>query len=306
MRIAVIDLGTNTCNLLIAEIFGKEYKVLHHSKVGVKIGKSGIHKKILTDEAFERAQKAMEIHSTTIKKFAAHETIAIATSAVRDAENKNEFINFLKEKTGIQLQVISGDEEALLIFLGVRLALKHIPNESIILDIGGGSNEFIIPSKTSILWKESFPLGVSRIIEQYKISDPVLPEEISEIEAFFEKGLENLWVAIKERSFSQLIGCSGAFDTLADLIDQTEPGSKTRIQQSISMFDFERVCEKVINSTKKQREQMTGMEPLRIEMIVPAFIFIRLVAQKLKIKKIIQTDFALREGVLYNKIYNYQ
>ena len=304
MRIAVIDLGTNTCNLLIAEISGKEYKILYQNKVGVKIGKAGINKKLLTKEAFERALKAIEIHKKTINSFGVEDITAIATSAVRDADNKNEFVDFLHRKTGIQLQVISGDEEARLIFLGVKLALGRISNESIILDIGGGSNEFIIPNKTSIGWKESFPLGMSRIIEQFRISNPILPQEISVIENHFDQELKKLWDVSETKSFNLLIGCSGAFDTLADLLDQTEPGSKTRIQQVISMSDFHRICNKIISSTKEQREQMTGMELLRIEMIVPSFIFIRLVAQKLKIKEIVQTDFALREGVLYEKIYN--
>lgn len=304
MRLAVIDLGTNTCNLLITENHGKKYKILHQSKVAVKIGKAGIHKKLLTNEAFLRARSALEVHQKTISKFDINETIAIATSAVREADNKNEFIEYLLEKTGIQLTVISGDEEARLIFLGVKLALGNISNNSLILDIGGGSNEFIIPNKTSILWKESFPLGMSRVIEKYKISDPILPEEIAVIENYFQKGLEKLWLETKDKSLDQLIGCSGAFDTLADLIDQTTSGSKVRIQQSISITDFNRVCNELIHSTKKQREQMAGMEPLRVEMIVPAFIFIRLVAQKLKINNIIQTDYALREGVLYEQIYN--
>lgn len=304
MRLAVIDLGTNTCNLLITEIQGKEYIILHQSKVGVKIGKAGIHKKLLTNEAFLRARSALEVHQKTISKFDTNETIAIATSAVRDADNKDEFIKYLLEKTGIQLTVISGDEEARLIFLGVKLALGNISKNSLILDIGGGSNEFIIPNKFSISWSESFPLGMSRVIEQYQISNPILPEEIDIIENYFYKGLQKLWEETKDKSFEQLIGCSGAFDTLADLIDHTTSGSKIRIQQSISMNDFNRVCNELIHSTKKQREQMIGMEPLRVEMIVPAFIFIRLVAQKLKINNIIQTDNALREGILYERIYN--
>ena len=304
MRLAVIDLGTNTCNLLIVEICGREYEILHQSKLGVNIGEAGIHKKRLTGEAFDRARKAMKIHQQVISGMEVDEVIALATSAIRDADNKSEFSKYLLEKTGIRLQVISGDEEARLIFSGVKLALKNIPNNSLILDIGGGSNEFILPGKTSISWKKSFPLGMSRVIEQFQFSDPILPEETSAIENYFRKGLESLWSETKNKSLNQIIGCSGAFDTMADLIDQTAPGSKARIRQSISIIDFNRVYHEVIRSTKKEREQMIGMEPLRIEMIVPAFIFIRLVAQKLKIEKIIQTDFALREGVLAERICN--
>lgn len=302
MRLAIIDLGTNTCNLLITELDEGNYTVLHEAKLGVKLGKSGIHKNELTIDAFERAKSALKQHIKTIKKFKPDEMVALATSAVRDAENRDQFKHFIFEKTGLQLQVISGDDEARLIYQGVKLALQNISSNSIILDIGGGSNEFIIPNKTGIQWKESFPLGMSRVLELFHISDPILPEEIIRIENYFKQGLENLWKETSSKTINQLIGCSGAFDTICDLIDQTEPGTKKRIKQEISLNDFKTVCAEVIQSTKAQRKQMVGMEALRIEMIVPSIIFIRLVAQKLKLSSIIQTDFALREGVLFDRI----
>ncbi len=304
MRLAVIDLGTNTCNLLIAEYDKTNYKILQQGKVGVKIGKSGIHKNQITDEAFVRAKNAIDIHLSTINDFNVDEMVAIGTSAVRDAANKDVFCKYLLDSTGIELKVISGEEEATLIFKGVQLAMKKVSQDTIILDIGGGSNEFIIPNHSVIKWKESFPLGISRILELFTLSDPITNDEIAIIENYFQKNMQSLWEQASNQNFTQLIGCSGAFDTLADLIDQTAPGTKTRVMQLISIEESKKIFEEVISSTKNQREQMTGMEPLRIEMIVPAFIFIRLVAQKLNIKSIIQTDYALREGVLYDRIYN--
>jgi len=101
-----------------------------------------------------------------------------------------------------------------------------------------------------------------------------------------------------------LIGCSGAFDTLADIIDQTDPGTKTRIKQEIAADDFTRVYETLIQSTTAERTEMKGMESIRIEMIVPSVLFIKLVIDRLTIRKIYQTDFALREGVLYERIFS--
>ncbi|RKD91377.1 Ppx/GppA phosphatase family protein [Mangrovibacterium diazotrophicum] len=298
MKLAVIDLGTNTCNLVIAEIDGQNYQILHQGKVGVKLGKGGINKKMLTAEAFERAVSALKKHQETIARFDAHKTITIATSAVRDADNKAEFTQALFDATGLELSVISGEEEARLIFDGVTLALDQIPANSLIMDIGGGSNEFIQTESNRVFWKESFPLGMARVVDGFKISDPILPSEIIAIESWFASGLANLWNQFNGKRATQLIGCSGAFDTLADLIDDTAPGTKARITQDISLNEFNLIADMIIRSTKSEREKLKAMEPLRVEMIVPAFILIRLVLRKLNISKITQTDFALREGVL--------
>jgi exopolyphosphatase/guanosine-5'-triphosphate,3'-diphosphate pyrophosphatase len=102
---------------------------------------------------------------------------------------------------------------------------------------------------------------------------------------------------------SMLIGCSGAFDTVADLIDQTDAGTKTRARQEISLDDFYRIYEQLIASTTAQRMKMKGMEPIRVEMIVPSVIFIKMIIERLNIQRIFQTDFALREGVLYEHIF---
>ncbi len=298
MKLAVIDLGTNTCNLLVAENSQGDFSILYQGKVGVKLGKGGIHKKQLTNEAFERAISALNRHKKTIGTFGECEIRAIATSAVRDADNKAEFCQEIKAQTGIELQVIDGDEEARLIFNGVVLALKQLNCDSLIMDIGGGSNEFILPIENSVGWKQSFPLGMARVVEQFPISDPILPAEIAAIENWFTTGLQPLWERMKSEKLTRLIGCSGAFDTLADLIDNTPPGSKARISKSISLAEFQQVSTTIIQSTKLEREQLQAMEPLRVEMIVPAFILIRLVLKKLNIMEITQTDFALREGVL--------
>ena len=304
MKLAVIDLGTNTCNLLIAEIATKKYQIRYQGKVGVKLGKDGINKRLLTPEAFARATSALKTHLQTIEKYGAKKVITIATSAVRDAENKDEFANHLLNEIGLKLTIISGEEEAQLIFDGVKLAFGNLPDNTLILDIGGGSNEFIQTRNKQIYWKESFPLGMARVVEQFPIADPIRNDEILAIEAYFNQGLSKLWSQLNETPVTQLIGCSGAFDTLADLIDQTEPGSKARSQQEITVVDFERICSEVIHSTKAQREKMIGMEPLRVEMIVPSIIFIRFILKRLNITKITQTDFALREGVLYKWINN--
>lgn len=303
-RITVIDLGTNTCNLLIAEYLDQSYKILFQGKEVVKLGKGGIDKNLLTEDGLKRAIQAIRKHQETSIKFNCSEIVIIATSAIREAINAAWFQQQIKANTGLDLLVISGDKEADLIFKGVKLAFGEIEDYSIILDIGGGSNEFILTEANQPIWKQSFPLGMARIIEQIPPSDPITSEEIKQINTYFESRLNSLWEQTQNIHITNLIGCSGAFDTLADLIDQTEPGTKNRTKQEIKIDEFLQIYEKLINSTTDERNQMKGLESIRIEMIVPSVIFIKLIVDRLSIRKIYQTDYALREGVLYELIFS--
>lgn len=302
--IAVIDLGTNTCNLLIASFQEKNYKILFQGKEVVKLGKNGIGNNHLTEDGLERAILAIKNHLAVIEKHAVSETVIIGTSAIREASNRDWFIQQTKSRTGLELNVISGEKEAELIFEGVKLAFPRIENHSLILDIGGGSNEFILVDSGMPVWKESFPLGMARLIEAIPLSDPITTREIEDVEEWFGTKLNKLWKRAENLPIAQLIGCSGAFDTVADLIDQTAPGTKTRISQEIKLQDFKRIYTKLIKSSTSERMAMKGMEPIRVEMIVPAVIFIKLIIDHFNIQKIIQTDFALREGVLYERIFS--
>ncbi|HZL12014.1 MAG TPA: phosphatase [Prolixibacteraceae bacterium] len=303
-RIAIIDLGTNTCNLLIAEYRDKTYQILYQGKEVVKLGKDGIGKDLLKTDGLERAILAIQKHQKQIRNYQTTTVITIATSAIREARNSDWFQQEIKEKTGIEILIISGEKEAGLIFKGVKLAFSEIENHSLILDIGGGSNEFILTEKGESIWTQSFPLGMARVIELFPPSDPIIPEEILQINDYFDRRLDSLWKQTKNIGITNLVGCSGAFDTLVDLIDQTDPGSKTRIRQEVKIDDFERIYQFLIKSTTADRKKMKGLESLRIEMIVPSVLFIKLVIDRLNIQEIYQTDYALREGILYELIFS--
>ena len=303
-KMAIIDLGTNTCNLLIASYQDENYQILYQGKEVVKLGKSGIDKNLLTSDGLERAITAIRKHQERIKQYVVSEILVLATSAIREATNRAWFQQELEKRTGLTLHIISGEKEAGLIFKGVKLAFNQIGNRSLILDIGGGSNEFILTEAGEPIWKQSFPVGMARVIEQIPPSDPITPEEIKQTINWFDSRLDPLWQQLNNIQIPVLIGCSGAFDTIADLIDQTDAGTKTRIRQEIAIDEFNRIYEQLIGSTTSERMMMKGMESIRIEMIVPAVIFIRLILEKLNIRKIYQTDFALREGVLYERIFN--
>lgn len=304
MKIAVIDLGTNTCNLLIAEILSGDYNILHQSKQLVRLGDGKIKSNKISAEAIERTLQAFKIHQKIIEHFDVSVVKIIATSAVRSAENKIEFLEKISELTGWLVKVIPGETEAQLIFEGVLLAFGEIHTPSVILDIGGGSNELILTHKKETIWKESRPTGMSRIINRFQISDPIQPAEIELLQNHFLIEHHSAFIKCKAFSVQTLIGCSGAFDTVADIIDQVNPDEKQRITQKISLTEFQNVYNLLVNSTRTERLNIKGMDMVRVDLIVPALILIHQIISEIGIQQIIQTDFALREGVLFEYMNN--
>lgn len=303
MRIAIIDLGTNTCSLLIAEIISEKYQILFQKNEAVRLGDGSIIKNILSEKANLRTIIALQNHKKAIKKYNVSKIKLIATSAVRTASNQEIFLNKIFSNTGLITEVISEEKEAELIYKGVLLAFDKIPLYSLILDIGGGSNELIITGKKEPVYKESFPAGMLRVINQFSISNPAKPEEINFLKKYFERIHINAFEMYKKYPGNTLIGCSGAFDTIADINDQVNPGEKIRKNQKISLDNFQKIFNELIYTTKDQRLKMKGMDPIRIDLIVPAVILVEVILKKTGITQIYQTDYTLREGVLYEMIY---
>jgi exopolyphosphatase/guanosine-5'-triphosphate,3'-diphosphate pyrophosphatase len=262
------------------------------------LGDNKIKTNEISPEAAQRVLDSFSKHNEIIHRFGVDKVRIIATSAVRSAANKIEFLDYIGEKTGYVVKVISGEQEAELIFNGVLLAFQNFEIPAVILDIGGGSNELIVMKNRQMLWKESQPTGMARIINQFKISDPILPLETKHLQHYFSEEHKNAIEKCKQENVKTLIGCSGAFDTIADIIDQVNPGEKQRTMQEISTEDFFSVYNKLIQSTKKERLHMKGMDMVRVDLIVPAVILIEQLISNSGLTTILQTDFALREGVL--------
>ena len=156
MRVAIIDLGTNTFHLLIADVMKDgTYKKIFVTRAVVKLGKGGIDKNIIADVPFMKGVNVVCHFNDLIKKYNVNKTFAFATSAIRSAKNGKEFTRKVIDKTGISLKVINGDEEATLIYLGVRQCVNLGNKPTLIIDIGGGSTECIIADNKKIFWKIS-------------------------------------------------------------------------------------------------------------------------------------------------------
>jgi exopolyphosphatase/guanosine-5'-triphosphate,3'-diphosphate pyrophosphatase len=323
MKVAILDLGTNTFNIFIAELIpspsGREgwgsFTKIYKSKIAVKLGEGGINKNFIEEKPFERGIKALKKHKRTSEKFGAEKIIAFATSAVRSASNGLDFVKVAKERAGIDVQVISGDREAELIYYGVRSAVKMNDTPSLIIDIGGGSTEFIIANKNQILWKQSFLLGAARLLDKFKPSDPITKEEIKQIEAYLEQNLQPLFSAVAPLSLgrgvggevTELLGSSGSFDSFAEMIAYhfyNPDILKGKTEYDFNLEDCQKMYEIILRSTTKERMHMPGLTKMRVDMIVISAVFVDYIMIRLGLKKMRLSKHSLKEGVLWELMNN--
>jgi exopolyphosphatase / guanosine-5'-triphosphate,3'-diphosphate pyrophosphatase len=305
MRIAIIDLGTNTFNLLIAEKTGNNhYKILLNTKEGIKLGEGGINRRYITEAAAQRGIDAIARHYDRMKPFNPDKIVAFATSAIRDAENGAEFANRLKTQFNLKINIIDGDKEAELIYLGVKQTLTFTGKRFIILDIGGGSNEFIIADDNGILWKRSFPLGMARLLDRFKPSDPITSIEIKAIEEYLEPELAELFEKITAYKPEIFVGASGSFDSFILML--SSEGLLNHVNGDIGhllpLEIYHKLHQKLIQSTIAERDQMKGLEPVRRDMIVLATLFVNFVLQKSGLTTVYQSAYSLKEGAIWEMI----
>ncbi|MBL7943320.1 MAG: hypothetical protein JNM00_11165, partial [Flavobacteriales bacterium] len=217
IRVAVVDCGTNTFNLLIAEADAGGWKKIFRSKLPVKLGAGGFAAGNITSSRFIRGIDALYCHHQNIINFDCRHTIAVGTSALREATNAKEFLTYAQRVARLDVEVISGEREASLIYKGVTQTITPSEIPVLVMDIGGGSTEFIIGNKDGILWSKSFLLGVSRLQEMLTPSERFSHRDASQIRQALGAALPELNAALKEFQPAVLIGSSGSFDTLLSL-----------------------------------------------------------------------------------------
>lgn len=300
-RVAIIDLGTNTFNLLITEVEHDSYRILVESKYPTKLGKGGIHKATITPDAMDRGLEALTNHLITISEYQVESIFCFATSAIRSATNGADFVKRVKQELGLTIRVIPGDEEAQTIFDGVKQVIPIGEDPVLIMDIGGGSVEFIIANKDGVLWKESYNLGVARLLEQFSPSDPIRESEITAIESHLSSKLQSLVEAVKTFPVKMLIGSSGSFDTLSAMIARRKYPLLDLAKISsfyIELAPLEEIHQLLLTLNCDGRRLIPGMDVDRVDNIVLASIMVQWTVRELGISELWQCAFALKEGAI--------
>lgn len=307
-RLGIIDLGTNTFHLLIVDKKEDAVITAFHESRPARIGLGGINKRIITPEAFGRAFAVLDYFREKLDFFgvAQENTFAFGTSAIRNAENQADFCSAVLDKTGISITVIDGNREAEYIYSGVRYGTELGNSPCLIMDIGGGSVEFIIGNETQIFWKQSFEIGGQRLMEKFMRNDPMSQSDKKNLYNYFEESLIPLANAVHQYAPVKLVGSSGTFDTLIDIDYQFRTNSfppKNQTDFPLPKVEFYRIYTTILSGNHEERMQIPGMIELRADMIVVAVCLIDYILKSYGIDKIQVSSYALKEGVLAELLY---
>jgi exopolyphosphatase/guanosine-5'-triphosphate,3'-diphosphate pyrophosphatase len=299
-KAAVIDMGTNTFHLLLVELHGKEFKTIYKEKIAVKLGQGGITQNQITPEAEKRALHTLEHFKNLIDGEKIDQIFAFATSAVRNATNGPDFVHKVKEQLGIQIHVISGEEEAQLIYEGIHFSGALDQHTSLMMDIGGGSVEFIIGNAQEVFWKRSFEIGGQRLLDAFHYHDPILPEEVEKLELYCGEKLQPLLEAIATYQPSGFVGASGTFDTLIDMYYATMLQCKLTGEHvfELPVKDFYQLFQLLVTKNRAERLLIPGMIAMRVDMIVVASCLIDFILQHVQVESIRCSHYSLKEGAV--------
>ena len=223
-----------------------------------------------------------------------------ATSAFRNASNGQLLADEIYRKTRLKVNIIGGEQEANLIYTGVKQALDLGSSNSLIIDIGGGSVEFIIANHKKVQWLYSFEIGAQRLMDQFHHHDPILPQEIAGLESFLDSQLSPLVSAMEKYHPRTLVGSSGSFDTLSHIHCLKHGFEKSNNpEQPLTIAGFKVIHDEIIVKTRAERLKIPGMIEMRADMMVVASCLIDYILDRFSLSNIRVSSFALKEGALF-------
>ena len=293
MIIAAIDLGTNTFSLSICHVIDGKLTLIHQEKEGVMLGKGGINEGFIAPDALQRALDCLGRFKESCVNYGVVEIRAMGTSAIRGATNGVDLIQKANALHQINITIFDGIQEANFIYQGIASA-HSFSEPSLIMDIGGGSTEFIFADQHGIIDLMSFNIGISRIYQLFELSDPLRDEEIKNIEKYLDDHAGSFVEAIKTPI---LIGAAGSFETFYEMI-YCKPFPNSFESQEIEMSLFKNILEEVIFSTYAVRKEHQHIIDIRKKLAPIAAIKTRWIINKLVATRIIVTPCSLKEGVL--------
>ncbi|MEA1873953.1 MAG: phosphatase [Bacteroidota bacterium] len=307
MKLASIDLGTNTCNLSIAEWSPHKLKVIHAEKQAIKLGAEGFPNGNISEPAIQRVLSVLTKYKKIVDQFKVEKTQVFATSGVRNAKNQQEIISRVRALTGYQLNIISGEQEAEFIYLGVRQAVPMDEKPYLLLDIGGGSNEIQIASMEKVYYRKSFDLGIARLLLKFQPSDPLTEQTINDIRNYLSIEMKELVSIVEKYQPKVLIGSSGSFDTFASMY--IHKAGLVGTYKHVEWYEIPRdywleISQSLIQKTREERLKIPGMEAMRVEMIPLASVFTEFLINLFQIRVLIRSAYALKEGVFQSMARN--
>lgn len=295
---AIVDLGTNTFNLLVYEQGEAGLRMVHVVELPVFLGRGGIEQGLIAADAFERGMEALRKHKAAAMEHGATSIRGFGTSMLRNARNGEDFVRRAKQELDIAISIIPGDQEAELILAGVRQAVRFGSQPSLVMDIGGGSTEFILATDRALMWKRSFELGVTRLRERIPISDPISVEDEARISAHLDDRLEGLYAVVERQEPHVLVGSAGSFDSLARIIsaERGEMLAPDAVTLAFTAFEFDALKDRLLRMDRTARLNVPGLPEHRVDTIPYALVQIDRVLIAGGIRELAWSRYALKEG----------
>ncbi len=300
VRVCVIDLGTNSFHAIIVDVHPNgSYQVVDRMKEMVRLGRHGLEANTLPEEAMERGLRALKRIHLLAKGWDTHEFLAFATSAIREAANGGAFIRRVRQELGLRIQPISGEQEADLIFQGVRRAVE-MATPTLLIDIGGGSVEFIVVAGGESVFARSLKLGAARTTERFVGTDPLSDEEEATIRAHFEDKLSPVCDACRAHDVTSIVGSSGTMKSLARLaLVHGSDGDDTVFQRTFAVDEVRPALDWVIGSSANERLSHPAIAPKRVDQIGAGALLLDTVCENLpEVTHLKVSSNALREGMV--------
>src|SRR3954452_4915733 len=303
--LAAIDIGTNSIHLLVARPTGNNrFEVIDREKEVVRLGSGSGDMKRLAPDAIDRGVERLT-RFRQIADSADADVLAVATSAVREAENRDEFIQRARLEAGVTVEVVSGAEEGRLIHLGVLQAVPVFDQRHLVIDIGGGSTEFVIGQNGEALEARSLKLGAIRLTERFLRDEPLKRRALAECRQYVDAYLTQIVRLMAGAGFDVTVGSSGTILNLAEISRalRGEPTPKQVSGAVLTAKDLAKVVEALAAArTVEERAQVPGLDPKRADIILGGAIVLEQIVSQLGIDEIVLSDFALREGVLLDAL----
>ena len=305
MRIASIDIGSNTLRILVGELRDKEIKKLYIDRVITRLGGGFAKEGKITEDAARRSLRALKKFAKIIERYKVKRVRAVATSVVRESQNGSKFLERVEKETGIKTEVISGEEEAELTVNGVLKSVSVDTKYSVIFDVGGGSTEYVFVKKGQVLGLTSTNLGVVHLTERYLKTDIPSNLDIKEISSEIENVLsfELSWIPIVSPTDLTLIGTAGTPTTLAAI----QLGLKKYNPDLVNGFILKRdmltsTFESLIKIPPQERLKIAGLEKGREDVIIPGALIVLQTMDRFSKDNVLVSDGGLLEGVAYSLI----
>lgn len=303
-RITAIDLGTNSFHAIIVDIYpdGSFYTIDKLKEMVLLQEKESETR--LSERAMERGMQALRNIKTLSDSHGAEQILAYATSAIREAANGGDFIQKVIDETGIKIHAIPGRIEAELIAMAVQHGVQMTEEPALIMDIGGGSVEFIIANHQKIFFLISKKIGVARMTAQYVNHDPITEEEIQLLETHFSEQLTSVAQAFAMNRCVKLIGSSGTMQNIASMIAYANDNfpELSLNEFTVKTKEFKSFYKDVIGMDYHQRAELKGLDEQRNHLLPAGLVLVRYILKTFGIKELKISEQALREGIILRYI----